>query len=182
MKYMRIIAAAGAILALSQSQVALAQAAAAPCIRQADLADAVVYSMPSMISAFNARCGSTLSSKGYMATQGAKLTASYAAQQPTAWPGARRFLLQFVASKAKSNDQGMMDMITNLPSDTVRPFVDAMIQQEVSKQIPVKDCGNIEQGVSLLAPLPPKNMGGLAVFLFQMANVKKPTICENVRS
>lgn len=179
MKPLNLLASVAALLALSQAQVAMAQAAAKPCIKQADLSDAVVYSMPSLIGALQAKCGPSLSADGFMKTQGAKLTGNYTAQQNTSWPGARRFLMQFTASNTKTKDDGMADIIASLPSDAVRPFVDALIQQEVSKKIPVKECKNIERGVSLLAPLPPRNMGGLASFIFKMADVKNPTICEN---
>lgn len=178
MKSFKCLASVGALLALSQSHVAMAQAAAKPCINQADLSDAVVYAMPAAIDAFRAKCGPSLAANGYMRTQGAKLSGNYLAQQNATWPGARRVLMQFTTSKSKGSDGGMADMIASLPSDTMRPFVDALIQQEVSKKIPLKDCRQIELGVSLLSPLPPKNMGGLAAFLFQMADVKNPNICE----
>ena len=179
MKILKFMANAGALLALSQAHVAMAQAAPQPCINQADLSDAVVYAMPAVIGAFQAKCGPSLAADGFMSTQGAKLSGTYASRQIAAWPGARRVLLQFTANKSKSNNDGVAEMISSLPSDAMRPFVDALIQQEVSKKIPIKDCSKIERGVSLLAPLPPQNMGGLASFLLQMADVKNPSICES---
>ena len=156
MKNHKFLAAAGAILALTQSQVALAQAGATPCIKQADLADAVVYAMPALIGAFQAKCGASLASDGFMKTKGPQLAASYTAMQPAVWPGAWRFLLNFTQDNSKAKAGGMADMLAGLPSDAVRPIVDALIQQEVSKEIPLKDCANIERGISLLAPLPPE--------------------------
>ncbi len=178
MKLLKLLATGGAILALTQTHVAMAQATSKPCINHADLSDAVVYAMPAVIGAFQAKCGASLAADGFMRTQGAKLSGSYVAQQNATWPGARRFLLQFAASKTKGSDNGMAEMITSLPSDAMRPFVDALIQQEVSKKIPVKDCRKIERGVSFLAPLPPKNMGGFAAFLLQVADVKNTNICD----
>lgn len=177
MKNLKFLATAGASLALLQSQAALAQSVATPCVKQADLADAVVYSMPSMIGAFQAKCGPALAASGFMRTKGPQLAASYTARQPAAWPGARRFLLNFIQGDPKAKANGMADMLAGLPSDAVRPIVDALIQQEVSKEIPLENCGNIERGISLLAPLPPENMGGLTVFLFQIAKVKKLNLC-----
>lgn len=177
MKSIRLLAFSGALLALTGSQVAAAQAGAA-CVRKADVADAVVYAMPSMIGALQAKCAASLPANGYLKKQGAQLTASYAARQGSAWPGARRFILGYAASGAKSVDTEMLNIVSSLPAESMRPFVDAMIQQEISKKIPLKDCRNIEQGVSMLAPLPPENMGGLAVFLAEIAGVKQPAICE----
>ncbi|MDZ4308920.1 hypothetical protein [Allopontixanthobacter sp.] len=179
MKTLRLLALSGALMALTASQVAAAQTAAPPCVRQADLADAVVYAMPSMISALQAKCAASLPANGFLKTQGVQLSASYAARQGSAWPGARRFLLGFAATSVKPADSEMLEIVSSLPAESMRPFVDAMIQQEVSKKIPLKDCRNIERGVSMLAPLPPENMGGLAVFLARITGVKQPAICES---
>lgn len=179
MKSMKTLAFSSALLALTGSQVAAAQTTAPACVRKADLADAVVYAMPSAINALQAKCAASLPANGYLKKQGAQLTASYTARQASAWPGARRFLLGYAATGAKSVDTEMLNMVSSLPAESMRPFVDAMIQQEIAKKIPLKDCRNIEQGVSMLAPLPPENMGGLAVFLAQIVGVKQPPICES---
>lgn len=179
MNYVKILAGTAAALAMVQAQVAFAQAPKLPCVKQADLADAVVYAMPSVIGAFQAKCGATLPADGFMKKQGAQLSANYAARQTASWPGAQRLLVQFTSSGAERSQDGVADMIASLPGDALRPFVDALIQQEVSKKIPLKDCSNIERGISYLAPLPPENMGGLVSFIVRMADVKKPNLCEN---
>lgn len=178
MKSYKCLSAVCGLLALSQSQLALAQEAAKPCVRQADFADAVVYAMPAVIGAIQTKCASSLSANGFLKAQGAKLRSTYTAQQTPAWPGARRFLMQFTSSGRTDVDGEMGAMIASLPSEAVRPFVDALVQQEVAKKIPLTECRTIEQGISLLAPLPPKNVGGLAGFLFKVSGVKDPAICE----
>lgn len=182
MKSPKILATATAILALSQAHIAMAQAAVQPCIEPADLSDVVVYAMPSLLVAFEAKCGPTLADDGFIRTQGSELSATYTAQQAQAWPGAKRFIIQFsereTGAEAGDGPDGMNEIITALPDEALRPFADALIQQKVAEQIPLKECSNIERGVSLLAPLPPENMGGLAAFVFEMAKVKNPSICE----
>lgn len=179
MKCIKVLAGTAAALAMVQAQVAMAQVPQLPCVEQADLADAVVYAMPSLMGAFEAKCGPKLPADGFMRTQGAKMSANYSAQQSAAWPGAQRLLLQFTSGGTKRGQDGVAEMIASLPADALRPFVDALIQQEVSKKIPLKECQNIERGISYLAPLPPKNMGGLVSFIVELANVKKPSLCEN---
>ncbi len=179
MKSLKMLAGMTAALAMFQAQVAAAQAVKLSCVKQADLADAVVYAMPSVIGAFQAKCGPTLPADGFMKKQGAQLSANYAARQTASWPGAQRLLVQFTSSGAERSQDGMADMIASLPGDALRPFVDALIQQEVSKKIALKECRNIERGISYLAPLPPENMGGLVSFIARLANVTKPSLCEN---
>lgn len=183
MKLRNLLAAASAILALSQTQIAMAQAVSPPCVEQADLSDAVVYSMPSLLVAFDAKCGPSLADDGFIRTQGSELSTAYAAKQEDAWPGAKRFIMQFSERKSEAGtDIAAADLnaiIGTMPAEALRPFVDALIQQKVAEQIPVKECSNIEHGVSLLAPLPPENLGDLAAFLFKMADVKNPSICES---
>lgn len=178
MKSLKVLAGMTATLAMVQAQVAAAQTVQPTCVKQADLADAVVYAMPSLIGAFQTKCGPSLSADGFMSTDGERLSANYVARQSDAWPGAQRVLLQFASSGSKGSNGGMTDMIASLPGDALRPFLDAVIQQEVSKEIPLKDCANIERGISYLAPLPPENMGGLVSFIVQMTDLKKPSICE----
>ncbi len=179
MKTFKILSGAAAILALLQTQVAAAKAVDLPCVKEADLADAVVYAVPSLIGAFQAKCGPSLPASGFMKTHGTRLASEYAARQSAAWPGAQRLLLQLTAAGAADSRNTMAEIIAGLPADTLRPFVDAMIQQEVSKKIPATECGNIERGISYLAPLPPESMGGLVSFIVRMAAIKKPAICEN---
>lgn len=173
-KTTRKLAAAVALLAMGQSQVAMAQ----ECIEQQDLSDAVVYAMPLLTDAFMSKCDGELAADGFMLTQGEEFAAPYRAQQDRNWPAASRLLAKFAAGddEAQGNNE-MAAMLGSLPEEAVRPFVDAIIVQKVSEEIKLADCGKIERGVALLAPLPPENTGGLAAFLFDMAGVKNPSMC-----
>lgn len=163
------------LTALMFGQAAQAQASAAACVQQADLADAVVYAMPILTSAVRGKCAATLSSNGFMAVQGDAFVAPYAARQAAAWPGALRMLSQF-AGEGKESEE-MTQMFNALPAETVRPLFDAIIEQKVAEEIKVDDCAKIERGVELLAPLPPENVSGLVTFLLDIAKVDNPKLC-----
>lgn len=163
------------LAALLSAQAAQAQAEAKACVQQADLADAVVYAMPILTKAVRGKCGSALSSSGFMARQGDAFIAPYVERQPAAWPGAMRLLAQFAGDAGEGAD--MMQMFNSLPPETVRPLFDAIIEQKVAEEIKVADCGKIERGVELLSPLPPENVSGLVTFLFDLAKVDNPKIC-----
>lgn len=163
------------LAAMAQHQVAFAQSTAEQCIAQADISDAVVYAMPILTAGMRSKCGATLAPEGFIATQGDAFVAPYAARQNAAWPGALRMLSQFAGSGAEAGE--MMSMFQSLPADTVRPLFDAIIEQKIAEEIKVADCGKIERGVELLAPLPPQNVSGLVTFLLDVAKVDNPKIC-----
>lgn len=171
----RALALGLGMAAVMQHQVALAQADAAACIEQADLADAVVYAMPLLTQAVRGKCSASLSSSGFIARQGDAFVAPYVARQAAAWPGALRMLSQFGGSDKDGAE--MMQMFSALPADTVRPLFDAIIEQKVAEEIKVADCAKIERGVELLSPLPPENVSGLVTFLLDLAKVDNPKMC-----
>ncbi len=177
MKMWKSVTAATAIAALTVPQVAFAQ----QCIAQADLSDTVIYAMPSLVSALDAKCASTLPAGSMNTLRGADFLGKYRPLQSKSWPGAQRVLTTFAQGKAGASTSGadIASLIGSMPAETMRPFVDAMVQQEVAKAIPVKECGKIARAITLLAPLPPENIGGLASFIFSVADVKNPSICEN---
>jgi hypothetical protein len=168
----RTFATALALAAIAQPQVALAQ----QCVEQADVRDGVIYAMPLLVDGFRAKCGAQLAADGFFAVEGESFAAPFRARQNETWPGALRLFNQFGAA-GKSGDSATAAMIGQLPESALRPFLDALIQQMVATEIKTEDCGKIERGVSLLAPLPPENIGGLASFLFEMAKVDNPTVC-----
>ncbi|MFN4114537.1 MAG: hypothetical protein ACK4GD_11400 [Sphingomonadaceae bacterium] len=175
----RMLAFGLGLAAMTQHQVALAQAKAEACIAQADLSDAVVYTMPILAQAVQSKCAATLSPNGFMATNSAAFLAPYVAQQSKAWPGAMRMLSQFAGDDKEG--AGMIAMLAVLPPDTVRPLVDAIVEQKVAEEIKPTDCARIERGVELMAPLPPENVGGLLTFILDIAKVENPRLCPATR-
>lgn len=164
-------AAALALCALAQPQLALAQ----DCVDQDDLAAMTQYAMPLLADAFVTRCETELSTEGFFATQGDDFLAPFRAGQDENWPATMRVLKVF-GSKG-GEDAGPMAMLDMLPEDALRPFVDAIVGTLVAKELKIKDCGKIERGIALLAPLPPENVGNLMSFIFDMADVKNPSVC-----
>jgi len=155
-------------------------AAAQECVAQEDISDGVVYAMPMLLDGFEAKCSEELSPDGFAAQRGAALKERFAALQSEAWPGTFRVIGQFAErgrapGGKKSNN--FVESLETLPEEAVRPFVDALVTQEITTVIPHKECANIERGLELMDPMPAENWGGLAALLFQLAGVKNPSIC-----
>ncbi|WP_162789429.1 hypothetical protein [Altererythrobacter sp. ZODW24] len=171
MKSIKTGAATLALLALSQPQMAMAQ----ECLAETDVSDAVVYAMPSLITAVQTKCDDVLIGGGYLDLQGEALKSRFDARSDQAWPGAKRVIEVYLSRKNKGDQTS--SMLASLPDDALSPFVAALITAEVADEIPLKECANVERGLELLDPLPPENVGGLMGFIFRLAGVKKPSIC-----
>lgn len=174
----RMIAPALALAALASAQAAQAQQQA--CVNSADLSDAVVYAMPIAYDAARTTCANRLSNRGFMATRGESYIAPFRAGQGKAWPGAFRFLKTFMTSDAAGEGGSQADMaamLTAMPEESLRPFVDALVGQMIAAEIKGEDCAKIERGVELLSPLPTENVGGLIAFLAELTDLDNPPIC-----
>jgi hypothetical protein len=172
----RFLAPVLAIAALTTAQAAQAQQQA--CVASEDLGDAVVYAMPIAFDAAQNACANRLSKKGFMATEGEAFISEFRAGQDQAWPGAFRLLKTFMASKGgEGSDADIAAMITALPEDSLRPFVDGMVGQMIADEIKGDSCTKIERGLELIAPLPTENVGDLVAFIAELAELKEPPIC-----
>ncbi|GGD92641.1 hypothetical protein GCM10011515_10440 [Tsuneonella deserti] len=165
---MKSFVALAAFAALSLPASAQARADLSPEATQA----AVRYALPHLLSGVRATCAPKLSSTGYLATNGAALLARYSNGSEAAWPAARTALMALGADTDKSD---MVEMFSKMPDSALKPFVDATISSMIATKIKPANCGDIERGLELLAPLPPENIAGIAGFLFDMTRRDKKT-------
>lgn len=174
----RMIAPALALAALVTAQTAHAQQQA--CVSSADLSDAVVYAMPIAFDAARTACANRLSRSGFVATRGETYIAKFRTGQDRAWPGALRLLKTYMADPENAAATGGMDvgaMLSGLPAETLRPFVDALVGQMIAEEIKGDSCTKIERGLELVSPLPVENVGGLVAFLAELTDLRNPPIC-----
>ena len=172
------IAAVAAMAALASSQAAHAQNA---CVAPADLDDAIIYAMPLAYNAAQNACASEFATDGFMATQGTSFVEGFRAQQDTAWPGAFRMLKVFMAKpNSGSGRDEMLSLISSMPDESLRPFVDAIVAQKLTEEIKPDTCGKIERAIELISPLPVENVSGLVTFIAEQSDLKNPEICKTV--
>ncbi len=174
----RIIAPALAFAALVSAQAAHAQQQG--CVAATDLGDAAVYALPIAFDAARNACANRLSRDGFMATGGEAFIANFRAQQNDAWPGAFRLLKNFAGKDNPAGERSGLDiasLLTGIPEDALRPFVDGMVGQMIATEIKGDSCSRIERGLELIAPLPTENVGGLFAFIAELTDLKNPSIC-----
>ncbi|MFC4255677.1 hypothetical protein GRI97_17665 [Altererythrobacter xixiisoli] len=170
----------GAVLLAVTPHVASAQQR---CVTEAEVSAMTIYAVPSMVKSLQSRCAGRLSSTGFLATRGQQFAGRYAALQTTVWPRAKSGLLKIIASRTQSeaairnqNTRGL-DMIGNLPDEAVRPFVDALIVQELTPQIDLANCSKIERAMQAVAPIDPEVSAGLVGLVVGLAQPKDISIC-----
>ncbi len=168
--------------ALMQAQVVQAQAQAG-CVDQADLSGAAIYAMPLVSQALDRTCANELSPDGFWATEGAAFTAKFAGLQERSWPGMSRIFGVFM-EKSMAQESGDANPLAGIlnPNDpegmsVFRPLIDAVLVEQIAGSIKTADCKKVERGMSLVAPLPPENIGALVGFIADMADLKEPDVC-----
>lgn len=175
----RVVAPALAFVALATANAAHAQQQ--DCVGSADLGDTVLYAMPIAYDAVSTTCARQLKADGFIARDGGAFINNFRARQDNAWPGAFRLLKTFMAQnnaeKGKS-DADMTALLSALPEENLRPFVDGLVGQMIAKEIKPDSCGKIERGMELLSPLPADNLAGLMAFIAEIADIKNPSICS----
>ena len=168
---MKRIAAVAAFAVLVFPAAAQARPDLTPEATQA----AVRYALPHLLAGVRSTCGPKLSPNGYLAKNGASLLDRYSQGAEAAWPAARVALMTLGGEK----NADMANMLGQMPDAALKPFVDATISSMVATKLKAEDCGDIERGLELLAPLPPENIAGLAGFLLEMADRdKKPKAAQ----
>ncbi len=174
----RLAALLGAAALTLQPVAAQAQSS---CVTETEVSALTIYSVPSLLQAVRLRCGTELSTSGYLARRGDALASRYTALQGRVWPNAKSGLLKIVASKGAGERQNL-DTLANLPDNAVRPLIDALIVQEIQPKIAVNQCGRIERAIEVAAPIDPEMAGGLLGAIVGLANPDEIPICPFRRS
>lgn len=173
-----LLAPSLALAALASATSAQAQQQA--CVAPADLSDAVVYVMPIAFDATRTACANQLPRDGFLARRGEAWIGNFRAGQTKAWPGAFRFLKTFMDQQetgGADNGMDMQAMLSAMPQDALRPFIDALVGQMIAGEIKGDTCGKIERGMELLSPLPSENVGALIAFVVELADIRNPPVC-----
>jgi len=172
------------ILAMTAAAMTLQPAIAAaqqPCITEDEVSAMAIYSVPSLVQGVRLRCGSDLSSSGFLARRGDAMVARYSALQNGVWPRAKAGLLKVFSNRASEGREGL-DMVARLPDQAVRPLIDALIVQEVSPKIAVKDCWKIERLIEVASPVDPEVAGTLLGVAVGLADPEQMPVCPARRA
>jgi hypothetical protein len=167
--------AAVTLAALSGQSVAATSQAA--CVTEDEVSAMAIYSVPNLVEAVRVRCNGQLAANGFLNRPGNPVRTRYAALQTRVWPRAKTGLMKVLASRAGAQNAQSLGMIGTLPDTSVRPLVDALIVQEASPKIDVRQCGRIERVIELASPIDPETAGNVLGAVLGLVDPKELPIC-----
>lgn len=151
-----------ALVALGSATAA--RAASDACLTPTELNSTVSFALPSVIDATAQTCRPVLARDGYLAMQGAALSARYRVGQAAAWPVARGAVLKVAGG-------GVAKLAGLLGDGALQDMAGGVIAQYVVQNVHPGDCPDIEQALALMAPLPPENAAGLIALFVRRADL-----------
>lgn len=165
-------AAAMALLSASQ-----ANAAAQTCITQPELRGMVSYVLPSVMGAVIEKCRATLPSNAAMLTRGSQLLGELQTGQSAAFPMARQAFAKFSGSDGKAG----ADLFNAMPEEALKPVIENIVSQELTKDVKIKDCPDIDRVFATLQPLPARNFVELFTQVLVIAgrDNQKMSVCAD---
>jgi hypothetical protein len=150
-------------------QPVVAQAQDAACLSPKQAASLASYALPSVISGTTKRCATTLPGNSFLKTSGETLAKRYATRKTENWPAAKAAFLTMSSGKDDASK-----VLAQLPDDSLREMIDVILEGMIAQEIPLGECGKIDNFVRLLAPLPPENTAELVALTVSLATDKQP--------
>ncbi|HTG38388.1 hypothetical protein [Sphingomonas sp.] len=158
MKAISVLGAALTLMALPAS-VAAQTRSAATCLTEREGESVLLYLAPDLLAQTNRICAPILPANAYLRRSGATLGQRYAGVSAEAWPAARTAIAKIAGP----------DVAPLLDSAFAAPAVASLVAPLVAAEITASDCPRLDRILSLMAPLPPRNVAGLAVAFLQLA-------------
>ena len=136
----------------------LAAALAAPpppppaCLTQQDAQAVALVALPGIIRVTGVICAGRLPADSLVRRTSGPFLARYDAEAERAWPAARAGITRIIP---------MADVL--LQSQFARPTLTSLLVPLLAGRIEPADCGTLDQLVTQLAPLPPRNTASIVV-------------------
>jgi hypothetical protein len=148
----RVLAAVAALLATTTGAVAQTS-----CLTTGEAESITLVAFPDIIRETGRVC-TALPASSLVRRQSGAFIQRFEGEADRAWPAAR-------AAIAKLSDPRVSLLL--LQSDYARPLITSLIAPMVVGRVQPSDCGTIDRIVTLLEPLPPRNVAGIVVAAVQ---------------
>lgn len=151
--------------------------AADDCISEQEISALVIYLMPQVMTAAQARCKAQLAPDGFLAQHGPAMAQRYSDKADAAWPLAKSAFMKFAGS---SKDKEM-SALASVPDSSVRGLLDGFFEQKIAEEIQPKSCRDIEHLAEVVNHIDPDTTGTLIGVIAALALGKKdkPHVCKN---
>ena len=138
--------------------------AAEPCLTGPDAAALATVALPDIIRETGSTCAAKLPATSLLRRSDSPMLKRFDAEADRAWPAAR-------AAIVKLSDPAAGAL---LESQFARPLLSTLVTPFIVGRIAVKDCGTMDRLLTLIEPLPPRNVAGVIVTALQYLRTAKP--------
>lgn len=151
-------------MALKLLMIAAALAAPAPraCLTDAEAEAAALVALPAIIRQTGAVCATELPTTSLLRRDPSPLLARYDAAADRAWPAARGAIVK-LSPEAEAL----------LGSEMARPLLTTLVAPLIVGRVQARDCGTVDRLVTLLEPLPPRNVAAVVVTTLRHLQARK---------
>lgn len=139
--------------------VAIAQAPRQQCVIPADAELLFLAAAPAALKSAASICAGTLPRNAFLLRPDPAFKARLAAASDAAWPRASEAAMRFAGP----------DIAPLLQSPSLRPLLATAVGGIITADLQPADCPKLDRLLTLLAPLPPRSIAGIAVTTVQIA-------------
>lgn len=143
---------------------AVAQPAPRACLTAPEAEALATAALPYVLRQTGVRCAGKLAADSPLRHDDSELLRRYDRAADAAWPAAKAAIVKLSDATAA----------LLLQSDYARPLLGSLVAPMIASRLPVEDCATVDRLVTLLGPLPPRNVAGLAVIAADRARRIRP--------
>lgn len=141
-----------------------AQAQPQPCLTAPEAESLAAVALPEILRQTGTVCAARLPANSVLRRPSSPFLARYDAEADRAWPAAQ-------AAIGKLSDPAAA---TLLQSQFARPLLSSIVAPLIVGRVALKDCGTIDRLVTLLEPLPARNVAAVIVTSLQYLRATRP--------
>lgn len=124
------------------------------CMTRPQMEALITYALPSLITGIAKTCAGSLAPTAFLRTSSGALAERYRADSARHWPMARAAMTAMTGQD-----------LSALGEDTEKAMVSSLVGIGIAGAIKPKDCGDVNEAIEILSPLPAQNLGRLTAML-----------------
>lgn len=134
-----------------------------PCVTAPEAEALVTAILPETIEQLATTCAGQLPAGAVLRDATPRFIARYRSDANAVWPSAQKAVSRVIGADASGI----------LGSNVARPVIASLLAPAIVRQVQPSDCASYERIVALAQPLPPRNLAGLLVSVWQLADARR---------
>lgn len=135
-----------------------------PCVTAPEAEALITSVLPETVEALGKACAGVLPPGALLRQPPSGLIARYRAEADAAWPGAQGAVTRLVGTDASPLLSGSL----------ARPLIASLLAPAITRAVRADECPAYDRIIALAQPLPPRNLAGLFVAAWQIADARRP--------